>query len=76
MKRLWARLGISLLIEEDEETAVFSNDYRTSCAAIKKIMREGRFRTDGDSYVPGESVEDFNARYGTQYDTEGFEFGV
>ena len=35
---------------------------------VRTIIAEGRFAVDGDSYIPGCSVESFNEIYGTDYD--------
>lgn len=74
-RKLWARLGVSLRITAEEETAIFGPDEDLSAKALRKIVMEGRFAPDGDSYVPEPTVDQFNEDYGTAYPSRdiGFE---
>lgn len=69
-KKLWMRLGVTFPITAEEEAAIFCGDDDIVAATLRKIIAEGRFVPDGDSYIPGPAVENFNREYGTDYATE------
>lgn len=73
MRNLWMRAGVSLQITEKEETILFSADYDKGAETFKKIVSEGRFKLDGETYVPEDAVRDFNETNGTNY--EVLEYG-
>lgn len=74
MKKLWMRIGCYVELTADEEAEIFIGDDETATNALMKIVADRRFELDGDSYIPMESIEDFNASYGTDYCTE--ELGI
>ena len=75
MRRLWLRLGVGLQITEAEEKIILSSDSDVEIAeTVRKIVAEGRFALDGDSYIPDSSVESFNEIYGTDYEEADVEF--
>ena len=47
---LWMRLGVGLRISEAEEAVIFANDGRVE-RLLQKIIAEGRFVPDGDTYI-------------------------
>lgn len=76
MKKLWMRLGVSFEVSEDEEKAILGGDWQTSSRALEKIIKEGRFTPDGDSYIPEVTVEEFNEKHGTGYEVRDIDFDV
>ena len=70
---LWMRLGVGLRISEAEEAVIFANDGRAE-RLLQKIIAEGRFVPDGDTYSPELTVEEYNQEYGTEYETGDIEF--
>lgn len=70
---LWMRLGVGLRISEAEEAVIFANDGRAE-RLLQKIIAEGRFVPDGDTYIPELTVEEYNQEYGTEYETGDIEF--
>lgn len=74
MARLWIRLGCFVELTADDEAAIFCGDEDSATDALKRIVADGRFEFDGDSYIPKEAIERFNASYGTDYCTE--ELGI
>ena len=74
-RKLWARLGVSLRITAEEEAAIFGPDEDLSANTLQKIILDGRFTPDGDSYVPEPAAEQFNEDYGTKHPVRdiGFE---
>jgi hypothetical protein len=75
-RKLWARLGVSIYITAEEEATIFGGNEETTARTIRKIIAEGRFVPDGDSYVPEQTVEQFNNDYGTSYPTQDINFNV
>lgn len=71
MRKLWARLGAYVFINEDEEKIIFGNDLDAACDAFEKVVKEGRYEIDGECYVPEPCVGDFNQDYGTNYEAGG-----
>lgn len=76
MRKIWMRLGISIEMFEGEEEKIFGEDKEAAAEAIRKIVIDGRFLLDGDSYIPETAVEGFNDLYGTKHteDEINFEF--
>jgi hypothetical protein len=67
-RSIWMRLGVTLNGTKEEIESLFSDDYEVSRNALMKILTEGRFNFDGDSYIPEPSVEDYNESYGTEHE--------
>ena len=72
---LWMRLGVGLRISEAEEAVIFANDGRAE-RLLQKIIAEGRFVPDGDTYIPEVTVEEYNRKYGTEYEVGDIEFNL
>ena len=72
-KKLWIRLGVTLQITAEEKTAIFFCSDRQMADAIKKSIAAGRYRLDGDTYVPEPVVEEFNTQNGTSYEIGEYE---
>ncbi len=76
-RRLWLRLGVSLYITEAEETVIFGdNSEGKADEALRKIIAEGRFKPDGDTYIPEVTVEEYNQKYGTSYEVGDTDFDL
>lgn len=71
-RKLWMRLGVVLNMTAEEARIVLGSDSNTDvvCDTIRRIVREGRYQPDGDSYIPLQSVWDYNDRYGTHYEED------
>lgn len=63
-KLLWIRLGAYLTLTDEEADVILSSDEAAASATLKKVVAEGRFRFNGDSYIPAASVDSFNQTYG------------
>lgn len=72
-KKLWMRLGVNLLISEEEESVIFGEDSDAGMTMLYDIVCRGDFVPNGDSYIPYESIKDFNYEYGTKYNPSEFE---
>lgn len=75
-RRLWMRLGVSLRITVAEEAIIFGEDGAKAEELLRRIIAEGRFRPDGDTYIPAPTVEEYNQEYGTDYEVGDTEFDL
>lgn len=63
-RSVWMRLGVMLHGTEEELGAVMNGDYDT----FHKLVSEGSFSVDGDSYIPECCVIEYNEKYGTNHE--------
>lgn len=70
------RLGATLEITEGEEHDIFYDCGADAEAALKRIIRDGRFALDGNSYIPGECIEQFNEAYSRDIPAEDIDIDV
>lgn len=75
-RRLWMRLGVSLRITVAEEAIIFGEDGAKAEEMLRRIIAEGRFRPDGDTYIPAPTVDEYNREYGTDYEVGDTEFDL
>ena len=76
MKKLWARLGVTMSLTDDEVNALIGDDQasmRDREGILIKVIRDGRFALDGETYVPQEAVSDFNEEYDASYEENDYE---
>ena len=66
-RQLWMRLGVSLTVSRREEESLLGDDSDLAEKTLRKILAEGRFTPDGDSYIPGSVVSEVNTEHGTRY---------
>lgn len=52
MKEAWMRLGIKIQFTEMEEALLFGENRLIAEDTLLRILAEGRFEIDGDSYIP------------------------
>ena len=74
--KLWMRLGVTLNITDDEADAIMGEDKNASVDTLLGVLRACRFEPDGDSYIPGESIESYNHAHGTEYDDADVDFNL
>ena len=72
MKELWIRIGAVIRITDDEEQDIFADNEEKMRDALRRVVAEGRFCPDGETYVPNESVQEFNRTYGTAHEGENW----
>lgn len=76
MKNLWVRLGVTLSLSDNELEALIGNNQSTMAEREKIVLKaiaEGRFRLDGETYTPSESVRDLNEEYNTSFEENDYE---
>ena len=69
LKTLWGRAGVSFHITDEEAEAILGDDTdgTTIARTMRKIVAEGRYEMDDNSYIPAECVTDFNKKNGTDF---------
>ena len=75
-RRLWMRLGASLAVSRYEEAAILGDDSELAEKTLHRLLAEGRFTPDGDSYIPGGVVLAFNKEHGTGYSARDISLDV
>lgn len=73
-RELWCRIGAVLALTPEEEAVIFGSDPDAIAQTVKNVFAEGRFRLEGNSYVPAPCVEDFNEEYGTEYPEKDIDY--
>ena len=75
MNELWMRVGMTFRLTDEEVEAILNpKDGEVSMRAIiSKAFDEGRFELDGDTYIPEITVEEYNAKHGTEYEVGEYE---
>lgn len=68
LNQVWMRMGITLSLTADEMEKIVCGNEKESQAALVRIFSDGRAAIDGDSYIPGPVMEEYNRKYGTRYD--------
>lgn len=71
-RTVWMRLGANVCGTKEEIDAVVGGDEET----LKRLVKEGKFKVGGDSYIPEQIIKMYNEQYGTQFDPGdvGFEW--
>ncbi len=67
LRTLWARLGISLHATEAEIDTILNENADNKAAVLSKIFSEGRVEINGDSYILGNVIMEYNLKHGTNY---------
>ena len=67
MRTIWARLGISLRVTQQEADLLINGTHQTKAAVLSRIFSDGRAVIDGDSYIPSNIIAEFNLQHGTNY---------
>lgn len=74
MKMIWMRLGAHVELTDEEIKNLLSD--ADNKAIIQEAIAEGRWYLSGSTYIPQESIEDFNREYGTDYDEEDYDYDI
>ena len=76
MKNLWARLGVTMSLTDEEVERLIGEDQAEMSEREKiliKVVNDGRFFLDGETYIPQEAVNDFNKEYNASYEENDYE---
>lgn len=69
---IWMRLGVSVFGSAEEIDNVLNEEH----LQLIKLLREGRFEINGDTYIPDTSVDEYNQTNGTHYTEQNIEFNL
>lgn len=74
--KLWMRVGCTFEVTPEEAAVLMSHTSAPEKrrTLIWQLMLEGKFRPDGETYIPEECVEDYNETYGTDFDPDEYTF--
>ncbi len=67
LRTIWARLGISIHATQTEMDTLLNENAENKAAVLARIFSEGRVEINGDSYIPGNVIMEYNLQYGTHY---------
>lgn len=75
MYELWARVGISFRLTEEEIRSILSSNSgeHNMKNILSSAFTEGRFDLDGETYIPEASIEDINRRHNDNYEVCEYE---
>ena len=71
-KNLWMRLGITLTGSKDEIESVINGDAQT----LTSLLQAGKYKCEGDTYIPSDSIYSYNADNNTEFDETEVEFEI
>lgn len=72
MKKIWMRLGVTISATEEELSKLLTTDpdnwdAEESKKVLLKILKQNRFRIDGNTYIPSPVIERYNEENGTRF---------
>ena len=70
-RTIWIRLGATLRGTEEEIEKLFTEDRSD---VLLKILKEGRYEFEGDTYITEPTVDNYNAEYGTNHEVDEYDF--
>ena len=72
-KNLWSRCGVTLFVTDEEAAQILNHEAVPAEIEliVRKVVEEGRFQWDGNSYIPACVITCFNRDNGTDYDDDG-----
>lgn len=73
MKKIWIRAGMTLSISDEEAQVIFAGSESAAGDVAKKVIAEGRFAFDGESYIPQVCVAEYNRGNGTSFEERDVE---
>lgn len=59
-KTIWARLGVTLHVTDNQYEDIFGNDEKAANKAFQTVIDAGMYTPDGESYIPtddGKNIE-------------------
>lgn len=69
---IWMRLGVSVFGSTEDIGNIIMGDEEL----LAKLLREGKFEIDGESYIPGSTIEAYNQDNNTLYDEGDVELNL
>ena len=69
---VWLRLGVTVQGCREEIEEILEGDTET----LRKLLVAGRYEIGGETYIPGTSIEEYNAKHQTNFDAKDIDFHI
>lgn len=69
---VWLRLGVTVQGCREEIEEILEGDTET----LRKLLVAGRYEIGGETYIPGTSIEEYNAKHRTNFDAKDIDFHI
>lgn len=74
MKKIWMRLGVTISATDAEIEKLLAKkpdewDAEESKKVLLKILKQNRFKVDGNTYIPGTVIDSYNEENGTRFNS-------
>ena len=63
---VWLRLGVTVQGRREEIEKILEGDTDT----LRKLLEAGRYEINGETYIPGTAIEEYNAKHRTNFDAK------
>lgn len=65
-RKIWLRMGVTLTgTREEIDKLINEGDFGT-------MLVEGNWEFDGDSYIPADTIAEYNEKYGEDYEVQDY----
>lgn len=66
---IWLRLGCAFYVTPEEAKILFESDPDSGEGEqlLRRLIREGHWDADGDTYIPDDSIMEYNREYETSF---------
>ena len=72
-RKLWVRIGAYIDVT-DEDMQVISQDENNGAERLRVLIESSDIICEGNTYVPAESVANYNEEYGTDFAESDYDF--
>lgn len=69
---VWMRLGVMVAGKREEIEKILEGDTET----LRKLLEAGRYEINGETYIPGTAIEEYNAKHRTNFDAKDIDFHI
>lgn len=69
---VWLRLGVTVQGRREEIEKILEGDTDT----LRKLLEAGRYEINGETYIPGTAIEEYNAKHRTNFDAKDIDFHI
>ena len=69
---VWLRLGVTVQGSREEIEKILEGDTET----LRELLEAGRYEINGETYIPGTAIEEYNAKHRTNFDAKDIDFHI
>lgn len=76
---MWRVRGLSRISLSYNVLPLFSADasiYVSFSPSYRELLEAGRYEINGETYIPGTAIEEYNAKYRTNFDAKDIDFHI